>query len=992
MSVLASWFNGHSSGASADRSAPETSHTDARGAISLGNLAGWRRFLDARGAIAALSIAAVAINTIIVVITARSHVASAHNQAVAANTDTVIGFEQYALSLIAHAETTSRVVAQEYLRAGAAVPLAELRASGVIDPAMYAAAHIIDEQGNVIASSDARETLARPFREISAEAAAVHLSGEPNRVHLGKPFQDRETRQPIIPMISRPADANGGGAGFIVIEVPASRFTDFRAQAPNAGDDVLALIGTDGIARARRIGHVSTAGEDFSRGPLFAGFRSETSGNLLAASPVDGERRLFSFRSLKDYPLIVAAGTSEEAAIGQASRTAKWYYVRAGVLTVIVVLLSSGVIAALTRRKSAVAQLRASETALRAREGELRTLTESMPQLVWIAGADGRLTFLNRQWQEFTGLSEEDCLEGHWKKALHPDDEPTVSERWQQCVARGEVFETEYRLRSADGVYHWMLGRAVPIRDGDGRPTKWFGTATDIDSQIAAQEQVRKQAELLNLTDDAIIVREISDTIRFWNRGAEKLYGWTADEVIGRKSRDFGYEDVGDVVAAKAAVEEHGQWSGEMKQMTRDGDKVIVTSRWTSVPGDHGESKSILIVNRDITERKESQQQLLRADRLESIGTLASGVAHDLNNVLAPVLLAAPLLRKDLPAERRDRLVSLIEQSAERGSAIVMQVLTFARGADGEHVLLQPVHLLKHMVNLVHETFPKTIEVNAVYPEDVWLIEGDSTQLHQVLLNLCVNARDAMPEGGILKLTAQNFDVDENYASMTPGAKPGPYVLLEVSDTGTGIPQHVIDKIYDPFFTTKGIGKGTGLGLSTVLGIIRSHSGVINVSSSADGTTFRVLLPAAVHDGHVASASDVQDLPQGNGETILMVDDEPAVLEIAETLLVNNGYKVLTAEDGPTALAIFADHLQHIDLVLTDLAMPIMSGIALARTLRRMDGNVRIVISTGREDDFTRAELDEIGIKATLPKPYSQPALLGLLHQVLHAEDLATKL
>jgi hypothetical protein len=223
---------------------------------------------------------------------------------------------------------------------------------------------------------------------------------------------------------------------------------------------------------------------------------------------------------------------------------------------------------------------------------------------------------------------------------------------------------------------------------------------------------------------------------------------------------------------------------------------------------------------------------------------------------------------------------------------------------------------------------------------------------------------------------------------MTPGAKAGPHVLIEVRDTGTGIPQHVIDKIYDPFFTTKGVGKGTGLGLSTVLGIVNSHGGVITAASSADGTTFRILLPAAVHANQTEDAVTAKDLPQGSGETILMVDDEPAVLEIAETLLVNNGYKVLLAEDGPSALALFADLSDEIDLVLTDLAMPIMNGIALARTLRRMDREARIVISTGREDDFKPAQLVEIGVAGTLPKPYSQSALLHLLRQVLHREEV----
>jgi CheY-like chemotaxis protein len=240
-----------------------------------------------------------------------------------------------------------------------------------------------------------------------------------------------------------------------------------------------------------------------------------------------------------------------------------------------------------------------------------------------------------------------------------------------------------------------------------------------------------------------------------------------------------------------------------------------------------------------------------------------------------------------------------------------------------------------------------------------------------------------MPDGGVLALSAENFYVDEHYAAMTPGLQAGPHLSIKVSDTGTGIPPHVMDKIFDPFFTTKGVGTGTGLGLSTVLGIVREYGGTVTAESSGRGTTFRILLPASIASAGADEPLAEEELPRGYGETILVVDDEEAIRTVAERLLHASGYRVLLAEDGPTALGIFAAQAAVIDLVLTDVAMPVMGGIALARTLRKMRPDTCIIVSAGREDDCSLAEMNEIGIAATLPKPYTQTALLRLLDQVI---------
>ena len=416
------------------------------------------------------------------------------------------------------------------------------------------------------------------------------------------------------------------------------------------------------------------------------------------------------------------------------------------------------------------------------------------------------------------------------------------------------------------------------------------------------------------------------------------------------------------------------------------GREIFVRMQSVISRSENGEADFYITLT-DLTEHREIEKkletQLLRAQRLESIGTLASGVAHDLNNTLVPILMAGPVLREDLAKPERLKFLDIVELSAQRGAQIVRQVLGFARGADGDHLLLQPIYVLAEIAKIVQETFPKAIRVRTSYPEDLWLIEGDPTHVHQVLLNLCVNARDAMPEGGHLSLTAENFEVDEHYASITPGLKPGPHVLLKVVDTGNGIPPHILDKIFDPFFTTKVAGQGTGLGLSTALGIVKAHGGVMNVRSGTNGTTFQILLPAAPGASLPAELEAGAEAPTGRGETILIVDDEAAICEVAKAVLSKSGYKVLTADAGPSALAIFAHRSKEIAVVLTDAEMPIMSGLMLAQTLRKMDNEIKIILSTAREGKYGEAELSNAGVKARLNKPYTRATLLRTVARAL---------
>jgi PAS domain S-box-containing protein len=514
-------------------------------------------------------------------------------------------------------------------------------------------------------------------------------------------------------------------------------------------------------------------------------------------------------------------------------------------------------------------------------------------------------------------------------------------------------------------------------------------TAIDVTERKRAEECLREQADIINRAHDAVIIRNFADfCVTFWNSGAERLYGWNANEAIGHSIVDLISVDPNDTERFTEIIGKTGEFSGEVKQRTKAGKEIIVAGRATLIKNADGTPRSVLLINTDITEQKKLETHLLRAQRLESIGTLASGVAHDLNNILTPILMCAQTLRDDLTEEDRQSALSLIEESAHRGAGIVKQVITFARGVEGECVLIKPSHLIEEMVDIASKTFPKSIEISSRYPDELWSIEGDPTQLHQVLLNLSVNARDAMPSGGSLRFGAENFTTDEHYAAMTPDAKAGPYVALCVSDSGGGMSRATIDKIFDPFFTTKEIGKGTGLGLSTTLGIVKSHGGFISVySERGKGTTFKVFLPATVTEKDFQQSKTSVVPIQGNGELILVVDDEPNILGITKMILEKNRYDVLSASDGPEALAIFAQQIQSIRLVLTDMSMPYMDGAALARTLRKMKSDLPIIASTGQGEQSGVAEFQALGVNNFLTKPYNTQQLLGTIHDTLEEKS-----
>lgn len=622
------------------------------------------------------------------------------------------------------------------------------------------------------------------------------------------------------------------------------------------------------------------------------------------------------------------------------------------------------------------------QDALQESEERFRSLSVFAPVGIYQTDIDGHFVYTNPRWQEIAGLTFEESLGAGWEQGIHPDDQKMVFTAWHQLICQKNDFSLEFRFLTPEGKERWVFGQATAIRSVTGQVIGYVGVNEDIteqkQSEIALHEseaRFRQMAALLDISPDAIFVRDLDQHILYWNQGAERLYGWQAAEAIGQRANELLQNEDTQTQKILQTLLEQGEWRGELRKVTKAGQEVITEGRWTLARDETGQPKFILSVDTDVTEKKQLEAQFYQAQRLESLGRLASGIAHDLNNVLTPILTITQLLRltqPDLDETTRERL-KLVEDSAKRGADMVKQVLTFTQGSSRERTPVALAPLLQEVTSMARQSFPKSIKIRQKFSasehpkRSLGAVAADPTHLHQVLMNLCINARDAMPHGGTLTLSAENDFVDETTAQRNWGAQVGNHVVITIADTGTGIVPEVRDRMFDPFFTTKETGQGIGLGLATVLGIVKNYGGFLQVFSEVgQGTQVKVYLPAI----EAASTEDNPSSEQfnGQGELVLIVDDDNAVQQTTQTLLESHHYTTLLANDGVEAIALFTHYHNDIKLVVLDVMMPNMGGIPLIQRLKALNPIIKIIAISGLPAN--RAPVLAAGANAFLPKPY----------------------
>lgn len=619
-----------------------------------------------------------------------------------------------------------------------------------------------------------------------------------------------------------------------------------------------------------------------------------------------------------------------------------------------------------------------------------RDLVENSGLFVGTHDTEGRILSVNQSVLDFLGLDRSEEIIGRRISDFLPERNRPLFQTYLNRVLKegkmngaasfvspkGDKITLEYtnslRRDPLDSVVVRCLGRDV---------TEQYHAETALHE---SERKLRFALEVAGLTP--LDWKIESDQINLANR-PNRITG--SDSIgLADSIKRFHPEDREEIGAKiNHAISNRENFSHEFRILNPDGQVRWVEAQARLLSDPDGRPVRFVGVIRDVTDKRRIEADNYRAQRLESIGALASGIAHDLNNVLAPILMALHALEQRFSDETSRRWISLIYRSAERGRDLIEQMIAFAKGASGERTLL-PLNLLVEDLNkILRETLPKNVELETYLPDDLWSVVGDVTQIHQVLMNLCINARDAMPEGGMLSITAENKLLTMDEVQAYPDVQSGRFICITVADTGIGIPAQIIDRIFDPFFTTKEKGKGTGLGLATVIGIVRGHAGFVTVQSEVNrGSQFHVYLPAReLSPFKTAETQPLQNV-SGHGEMILIVDDEPAICEVVKHTLETNGYRVVAANDGMEALTIYRLFQEEIKVVLTDIVMPNLDGLELIRALKSIDPDLKIVATSGILTTGKLAESEKAGVNVFLPKPFPAEKLLSAIARVLNQE------
>jgi two-component system cell cycle sensor histidine kinase/response regulator CckA len=647
------------------------------------------------------------------------------------------------------------------------------------------------------------------------------------------------------------------------------------------------------------------------------------------------------------------------------------------------------VLADITERKRAEEQLRESEERLRLALTGANMMSWELDLLSGvISWSDSGERFFGLKPKEFKGTREA------FVSLIHPDDRLAVEQAMNDSIQQGKEYKAEFRIVWPDGSVHWHAAFGRASRDELGKSVKVSGIGVDITDRKRSEDTIQKLHHAVEQTDEVIIMTEPDGTITYVNPAFEKLYRFSREEVLGKTPRILKSGGMSqeyyilfwrDLLAGRSIRAEH-------INKTKDGRIVIVEASVNSVYDTKGKLTGFIAVQEDISDRKRNEAerkrleaQLLQTQKLESVGTLAGGIAHDFNNILGIILAYSASLRNaHLPYQKVVNAADVINQAVERGADLVKQILTFARKTDVVYGLVSINVMLKELKKMLSETFPRTVTIVTELGSDVPDITADATQIHQAILNTCVNARDAMPAGGMLLLRTQ-IGTRSEVSSYFPEATSERYVRVSISDTGTGMDENTRQRIFEPFFTTKVKGKGTGLGLSVVYGVVKNHNGFVRVDTEIGrGTTFHLYFPAPLQSAHAVerAVGSLVDIPGGN-ESILIVEDEEPLLNILSGLLKSKGYRVFMARDGFEAVDAYEEHHNDIAVVVSDLGLPKMTGQDAFLRMKSLNPKVKVIFGTGYLDPELKTELLNLGARGFLSKPYSQDELLKRIRELI---------